>query len=166
MHEGVVLDRKLIDLIVACSEDESYSSVLQVVNEGGSPRGLREDHPARELRAVWDKLSTYNGPNGQCLLCDGRIFVPQALRAQYLTELHHYHPSADSMWLEAREKIWWPGIRGEIWNKYKSCMVCQTVQRLNYEPPPMTINQELAASHGRVACGLGLSKQEALPCCG
>ena len=107
---------------------------------------MRADHPARDLRLVWDKISTFDGPNGQCLLCEGRIVVPQGLRAQYLADLHHHHPSADSMWLEARSKIWWPGIKGEIKNLYDSCLVCQEVQRLHYKPPPMLIHQELAST--------------------
>ena len=125
--------------------DDNYASILQVINEGSSIRGLRADHPAREFKSVWDKLSTFNGPNGQCLLCEGRIVVPQGLRAQYLADLHHRHPSADAMWLEARSKVWWPGLKGEIENLYDSCLVCQEIQRLHYEPPPMLINEELAA---------------------
>ena len=99
VYEGMPLDKKLTDLIDACSMDDNYASILQVVNEGGELRGLRADHPARDFRSVLDKISTFNRPNGQCLLCEGRIVVPQGLRAQYLADLHHHHPSADSMWL-------------------------------------------------------------------
>merc|ERR1711954_182259 len=84
VYEGMPLDKKLIDLIDACSMDDNYASILQVINEGGSIKGLRADHPASEFKYVWDKLSTFNGPNGQCLLCEGRIVVPEALRTQYL----------------------------------------------------------------------------------
>ena len=48
------------------------------------------------------------------------------------------------MWLEARSKVWWPGLKGEIENLYNSCLVCQEIQRLNYEPPPMVIHEELS----------------------
>ena len=82
VYEGF-LDKKLTDLIDACSMDDNYASILQVINEGSNLKGLRADHPARDFRSVWDKPSTFNGPNGQCLLCEGRFVVPQGLRAQY-----------------------------------------------------------------------------------
>ena len=92
IYEGSPLDKKLLDLIEACTADDNYSSVLQVLNEGGDTKGLRADHPAREFKSVWSKLSTFDGPNGQCLLYEGKIVVPQGLRAQYLQDLHHRHP--------------------------------------------------------------------------
>ena len=146
VYEGNPLDKKLLDLIDACNQDDNYCSILQVLNEASDLRGLRADHPAREFRSVWSKLSTFNGPNGQCLLCEGRIVVPQALRHQYLVDLHHHHPSAEPMWLEARSKIYWPGLKTEIKNLYDSCLVCQEVHRLHYEPPPILVNQELASA--------------------
>ena len=59
VYEGMPIDKKLVDLIDACAMDNNYASILQVVNEGGELRGLRADHPARELRSVWDKISMY-----------------------------------------------------------------------------------------------------------
>jgi hypothetical protein len=145
VYEGLPLDKKLLDLIEVANQDDAYCSILQVLNEGGDLRGLRADHPAREYRSQWQNLSTFNGPNGQCILCDGRIVVPHALRHQYLADLHHHHPSSEPMWFEARAKIFWPGLKGEIKNLVDSCLVCQEIHRMHYEPPPILVNQDLAS---------------------
>ena len=106
VYEGMPLDKLLLDLIEECNQDEDYSAVLQVVNEGGDIKQLRAEHPAKAYKGVWDKISTFNGPNSQCLVSEGRIIVPQGLRAHYVAELHSHHPSADTSWLEARHKLW------------------------------------------------------------
>ena len=40
--------------------------------------------------------------------------------------------------------MFWPGLRGQLKDKYDSCRVCQEVARLHYEMPPLTIHQDLA----------------------
>merc|ERR1711867_167625 len=52
--------------------------------------------------------------------------------------------SADSSWLEARSKVFLPGLRGQLKDKYEACRVCQEISRLHYENPPILVNQELA----------------------
>ena len=46
------LDKKLLDLIEACNQDDDYASILQVCNEGSDLKGLRAEHPAREFKSV------------------------------------------------------------------------------------------------------------------
>ena len=48
VYEGMPLDKLLLDLIEAGNADEAYSSVIQVVNEGGDIKQLRAEHPAKE----------------------------------------------------------------------------------------------------------------------
>ena len=117
---------------------------MQVLNEGADFRGLGDNHPAKAFKSVWDKLSVFSGPNGQALLMDGKLVIPKALRQETLNNLHQYHPSGEVMWMEARERIWWPGIRNEILNQYIRFPVCTEVQRMRYEPPPILVNQELS----------------------
>ena len=60
-----------LEAISKICHNSAISSVLQILNEGGDTKGLRADHPAREYKSVWSKLSKFDGPNGQCLLYDG-----------------------------------------------------------------------------------------------
>ena len=131
VYEGMPLDKLLLDLIEECNRDEEYSAVLQVINEGGDIKQLRNEHPAKEYKSIWDRVSAFNGPNGQCLVTEGRIIVPKGLRAHYVDELHSHHPSADSSWLEARSKVFWPGLRGQLRDKYEACRTCQEISRLH-----------------------------------
>ena len=64
VYEGMPLDKKLLDLIDACNNDDDYISVLQVLNEGGDLKGLRAEHPAKEFKSVWDRITVFNRPNG------------------------------------------------------------------------------------------------------
>ena len=89
-----------------------------MLNEGGDLRGLGDDHPAKAFKSVWGKLSTFNGPNGQALLMDGRLVIPRGLCADTLSSLHQFHPSGEAISLEARDKIYWPGLRNEVMNQY------------------------------------------------
>ena len=147
VYEGAPLDRKVLDTIECAVVDNDYSAVVEVLNEGTDLRGLGglgDDHPAKVFKSVWPKLSVFNGPNGQVILMDNKLVIPKALRNETLQNLHQYHPSGEVMWMEAREKVWWPGIRNEIMNYYIKCPVCTEIQRMCYEPPPIVVNQDLA----------------------
>ena len=93
MYEGVPLDRKVLDIIEFGATDDEYTAVLQVLHEGEDLRGLGDNHPAKAFHKVWGKLSTFNGPNGQALLIDGKLVIPWGLRADTLSRLHQFHPS-------------------------------------------------------------------------
>ena len=77
-------------------------------------------------------------------MMDECLVIPKGLRQEMLRALHQFHPSGESMWLEARGKIFWPGLKNEIMNHYLRCPVCTEVSRMRYEPPPMLINEDLA----------------------
>ena len=147
IYDGAPLDRKVLDTIEAAVADDDYSAVVEVINEGTDLQGLRglgDDHPAKIYKSVWQKLSLFNSPNGQVILMDNKLVIPKALRNDILKNLHEYHPSGEVMWLEARDKVWWPGIRNEILNYSIKCPICTEIQRMRYEPPPIAVNQELA----------------------
>merc|ERR1711867_256358 len=65
IYRGMPLDKLLLDLIDAAHADDDYNAVLQVVNEGGDLKKLRAEHPAKEYKSIWDRISVFNGPNGQ-----------------------------------------------------------------------------------------------------
>ena len=149
VYDGMPLDKLLLDLIDAAHADDDYNALLQVVNEGGDLKKLRAEHPAKEYKSIWDRIGVFNGPNGQCLVTERRIIVPRSFRAPYVNNLHDHHPSADASWLEARSKVWWPGIKGQLKDKYDACLVCQEITRIHYETPP--------------PCGLGVCWEAPLP---
>ena len=63
---------------------------------------------------------------GEELLYRGNLLVPPPeIRKKLLCLAHDAHQSENSMWLTCRGIWYWPGLKQELENYYKSCRVCQ-----------------------------------------
>ena len=49
MYEGTVLDKKLMDLVEAGSEDEDYQDILECI---ASKQKLNDQHPAQQYKKI------------------------------------------------------------------------------------------------------------------
>merc|ERR1712101_103854 len=59
VHEGAVIELKLMPLIEAANNDNNYQATIQALQEGDSPGHLHPTHPAQRHRRVWRHLSVY-----------------------------------------------------------------------------------------------------------
>ena len=92
--------------MAAVGEDTVYQRVLQDV-EARSMRGLRElprDHPAQNLKQVWDSIGRIKMPNGEemIILDLSRLFIPSGARQEILETLHIAHLGVAKMSSVAR----------------------------------------------------------------
>ena len=93
-------------VMAAVGEDTVYQRVLQEVG-ARSKRGLRElprDHPAQNLKQVWDSIGRIEMPNGEemMILDSSRLFIPSEARQEILETLHIVHLGVAKMSSAAR----------------------------------------------------------------
>merc|ERR1711905_4521 len=63
--------------------------------------------------------------NGDRLIAkDSAVYIPASERDHMVATLHLTHASADSMLLNAKDRVWWPGIRAALHKKYSECKEC------------------------------------------
>lgn len=62
----------------------------------------------------------------ECVLWGFRVIVPEVLRSQMLTELHHNHQGIVKMKALARSHFWWPNLDADIEVLVSTCQTCQT----------------------------------------
>ena len=89
-------------VMTAVREDVVYQRVLQEVGVR-SKSGLRElprDHPAQNLKQVWDFLGRLKMPNGEemLILDSTRLFIPSGARQEILETLHIAHLGVAKMY--------------------------------------------------------------------
>ena len=106
-----------------------YQRVLQEVG-ARSKRGLRElprDHPAQNLKQVWDSIGRIKMPNGEemLILDSSRLFIPSGARQEVLETLHIAHLGMAKMSFAARVHFFWPHMRRDIERLVQSCKACQ-----------------------------------------
>lgn len=53
-----------------------------------------------------------------------RILVPQSMREDILSKIHHGHQGITKCRARARESVWWPGISTQIENFVRGCHQC------------------------------------------
>ena len=74
----------------------------------------------REFAPYKHDLSLYNG----VVLYNNRVLVPANLRKNTLKVLHMGHNGIVAMKVEARTRVWWPGINQDIEEVTKGCPEC------------------------------------------
>ncbi|CAA0810475.1 Unknown protein, partial [Striga hermonthica] len=75
----------------------------------------------------------YRGADG-ALEYKGRLVVPnvEALRKEILTEAHSApylaHPGSTKMYPDLKWSFWWRGMKGDVAEFVKKCLVCQQLK--------------------------------------
>uniref|UniRef100_A0A147BIU1 RNA-directed DNA polymerase n=1 Tax=Ixodes ricinus TaxID=34613 RepID=A0A147BIU1_IXORI len=62
--------------------------------------------------------------NEGLLMKGSRILVPQSMREDILSKIHHGHQGITKCRARARESVWWPGISTQIENFVRGCYQC------------------------------------------
>ncbi|PIC43759.1 hypothetical protein B9Z55_004376 [Caenorhabditis nigoni] len=81
------------------------------------------------------QLSLFHNPRDQlsivsdCLMFNGRIVIPHALRSRVLKMLHRAHPGIVRMKQLARSLVYWPAIDKDIEKVVRSCDLCASVAK-------------------------------------
>ena len=138
MHEGAMLDMKLIPIIEQANNDLNYQATLIALDEKAIPNTLHPNHPANRYARVWKSLKVFPGPNGRLILYkQGRVVIPDTAIEHTLSELHQHHASVSEMTETAAMSVWWKGMEESIRQKVRACNICEESQRLRYDGEPM-----------------------------
>lgn len=73
---------------------------------------------------------------GGCLFRGHRVVIPTVLREKMLQELHDSHLGITKSKSNARSRMWWPGIDGDIERWIGSCVTCVSVRAAPPRDPP------------------------------
>ena len=141
VHEGAVIDIKLMPLIEAANNDNNYQATIQALQDGDSPGHLHPNHPAQRHRRVWKHLSVYRGPTGHLILYKkGRVLIPDAAVDSTLETLHKDHATISEMTESAAMNVWWRSLEQDIRDKVRACLTCEENQRMRYSEEPMDMH--------------------------
>ena len=105
MHEGNMLDYKLMDVVKAANTDQHCQCILQALKDRDKPNQLQPHHPAQRFRKQLNHLSIYNGPNGHLILFEKtRTLVPDNAIDNTLKQFHYMHSTCTSTGTQHKER--------------------------------------------------------------
>ena len=111
-------------------EDPVLSTVYQLVQHRWPKERRRVPAIAKYYWDFRDELSTDNG-----LLLKGlSLVIPAVLRESYLQCLHEGHLSAGKVESNAKQHMFWPGMKADIKDYTRRCQVCIKRSRPAREP--------------------------------
>ena len=114
----------------ATCEDPVLATVYQLAQHGWPNERRRVPAVARYYWDFRDELSTDDG----LLLKGPSLVIPAVLRESYLQCLHEGHLSADKVESNAKQHMFWPGMRADIKDYTRRCQVCVKRSRPAREP--------------------------------
>ena len=92
----------------------------------------------RDLKPFW-QFSNDLSMEHECVLFQGRFYIPQALRSQCLKTLHQGHQGITKMRYRAQTSMNWIGIDTQIKGHVLHCVPHQTHSRLQQKEPPVPV---------------------------
>ena len=114
----------------ATCEDPVLATVYQLAQHGWPNERRQVPAVARYYWDFRDELSTDDG----LLLKGPSLVIPAVLRENYLQRLHKGHLSADKVESNAKQHMFWPGMRVDIKDYTRRCQVCIKRSRPAREP--------------------------------
>ena len=114
----------------ATCEDPVLSMVYQLVQRRWPKERRRVPAVAKYYWDFNDELSTDDG----LLLKGPSLVIPAVLRESYLQHLHEGHLSANKVESNAKQHMFWPGMKADITYYTRRCQVCIKRSRPAREP--------------------------------
>ena len=112
------------------------TSLLKKMLTCGWPRS--REHCAREMRPFWKYRSELT-TDGELIFRNTAVFIPRTLRRAMLTKAHASHYGSAASWKRARDCIFWPSLKSELFDWCDSCESCLSYQpRQQREPLKIT----------------------------
>ena len=117
-------DPKMATLFQA-AKCEEYRIVVQAIRQGRKWEDLPAEHPARELKEVWNDIAIIDEEDDPLLVIDDkRVVVPKPARREILRLLHLSHVGVTKTRETARERYFWPRLGVMIQQICYMCPAC------------------------------------------
>lgn len=119
----------LEEVKLATSEDSVLQKVIGYIRTGtwyklkADIYGCAESQDLRGYYTVRDELSVHD--EGNLILRGTRLVIPKSLQSRIVDIAHEGHQGVVKTKALMREKVWYPGMGGQVEEKVLSCMACQ-----------------------------------------
>ena len=121
---------KRLQEIKCLQEQDETCKKLKVYCQNGWPARKHLNDMLKYYIPVKNELSVNNG----ILLRGNRLIIPSSLRPEIIEKLHSGHQGLTKCQQQAKDSVWWPGIKKDIEEKVSKCIVCSK-HRLNHVEP-------------------------------
>ena len=107
--------------------DPEYIEMMNYIKTDTYFNDVAPDFELKQMKESRDRMSlaTLDGGNRLIVKDETEILIPREQRKQMIETLHFSHWAADSMILQCKCKIYWPGIKQALQKKYEECEACQ-----------------------------------------
>ena len=107
--------------------DLEYLNMMNQIEDKIENRNLPEDSELRQLSGCRNQLSLIEMGNGTRLIVkdESEIMIPKTMREEMTRVLHLSHQGDIAMLNQAKQKIFWPGMRRDLKKIYDDCPTCQ-----------------------------------------
>ena len=133
MEMKPVSSQRLAKVAVETSQDPQLQTAMKFVRHGW-PDYIKAVPPmVQDLYPVPAELAIA----GDLLVCDSRIVMLQALRAETLEKLYEGHLGVYKCKERAKTAVWWPGLTKNIEGIVANCSFCQRQKPTQRKEPLM-----------------------------
>jgi hypothetical protein len=130
------------NLAGVASLDEDYLEIMRLVEKQVHPKHLPLDCELKKVEGALEEIRVVTMTNGDRIMCkDSAVYIPASERSHMVDTLHLTHASAESMLMNAKDRVWWPGIRASLHSKYNSCKEC-SLFRISQQRPTNEVSQK------------------------
>ena len=113
------------NLASVASLDENYLEMMRYIENRTHPKQIPVTCELKKVEGALAEMRVVTMNNGDRLIAkDMAVYIPTSEREHLVDTLHLTHASADSMLMNAKDRVWWPGIRAALHQKYSECKEC------------------------------------------
>ena len=135
----------LVPIIDCAKSDMTYKKIVDAFKEGRKLNNLPEDHPARRLKEVWERLSLSD--EGLLIVDEDKLYLPPGVRKKVLQQLHESHCGYGKTLQTARSLYFWPSMKYDIRNIVDNCEACQQLKPSKPFEPLITTKADFPMEH-------------------
>ena len=113
------------NLASVASLDEDYLEMMRLIENRVHPKQIPESCELKKVEGALSEMRVVTMANGDRIIAkDSAVFIPVSQRQHMVDTLHLTHASGDSMLANAKDRVWWPGIRQALHQRYDTCKDC------------------------------------------
>ena len=103
---------------------------MNMIENNTTKKYIPTDCELKQLSGCKDTLSLIEMSNGARLIIRNgeEILIPKSMRDEMTRVLHLSHQADTAMTNQAKDKIFWPGIKTDLKLTYDGCKACQERQ--------------------------------------
>ena len=113
------------NLAAIASLDEEMIEMMRYIENGTPAKQIPETCELKRAEGALADMRVVTMNSGDRLIAKDRaVYIPTSEREHLVNTLHLTHASAVSMLLNAKDRVWWPGLRAALHKKYAECKEC------------------------------------------